>query len=130
MARWQALIAYFDHQGIPTYLTSGNDIELKQAQHIAEGAKHAKVLPLMSLNEMAYVIDGAQCCIGSDTGLAHLAALVDTPGITLYGPTNPAWIGTHGPYQQHLQGTEGWMANITPTQVIDAFQALMTRVNL
>ncbi len=125
IAHWQALIAHFDQQGMATYLTAGNETEQKQAQYIAGRSKHAKALPLMSLNEMAHVIDGAQCCIGSDTGLAHLAALVDTPGITLYGPTNPAWIGTHGTHQQHLQGTEGLMANITPTQVIDAFETLI-----
>ncbi|MBE9561825.1 MAG: lipopolysaccharide heptosyltransferase 1, partial [Proteobacteria bacterium] len=40
--------------------------------------------------------------VGVDTGLAHLAAALSVPSITLYGATQPARTGTYSNNQQHL----------------------------
>jgi heptosyltransferase-1 len=44
--------------------------------------------------------------VGVDTGLAHVAAAVGTPSVTLYGPTLPGLTGTIGERQVHLCSTE------------------------
>ncbi|MGR9087791.1 MAG: putative lipopolysaccharide heptosyltransferase III [Gammaproteobacteria bacterium] len=44
---------------------------------------------LVSLAELARIIAGAQCFIGPDTGITHLASAVRVPVIALFGPTNP-----------------------------------------
>ncbi|MCZ6460025.1 MAG: lipopolysaccharide heptosyltransferase I, partial [Gammaproteobacteria bacterium] len=42
---------------------------------------------------------GAVCC---DTGLSHLAAVLDVPSVSFYGPTSADLIGATGLNQQHL----------------------------
>jgi len=36
------------------------------------------------------------------TGLGHLAAALDVPTLSLFGPTNPGFTGAYGRAQQHL----------------------------
>lgn len=49
-----------------------------------------KILPLKgSLGEAAAVLQRAELYVGSDSGLAHLAAAVGTPPITLFAPADP-----------------------------------------
>jgi len=45
---------------------------------------------------------GAVCV---DTGLAHVAAALDVPAVTLYGATDPHLIGATGSRARHLQTT-------------------------
>jgi heptosyltransferase-1 len=40
--------------------------------------------------------------VGVDSGLAHLAAAVGTPAVTLYGPTRTELTGALGPRQLNL----------------------------
>ena len=46
--------------------------------------------------------EGAVCV---DTGLAHVAAALDVPTVTLYGATDPALIGATGKRARHLQAS-------------------------
>lgn len=48
-----------------------------------------------SLKELAFLMKGASCFVGGDTGPMHLAAAVQTPVVALFGPTDP---GRNGPY--------------------------------
>jgi heptosyltransferase-1 len=60
------------------------------------------VLPKLNLAGVAKVIAGARACVAVDTGLGHLAAALDVPTISLYGPTLPGKIGAYGKGQIHL----------------------------
>jgi len=60
------------------------------------------VLPRLSLSGMAAELAGATACVAVDTGLGHLAAALDVPTISLFGPTNPGYTGAWGPRQIHL----------------------------
>ena len=51
------------------------------------------------------VIAGASACVAVDTGLGHLAAALDVPSISLYGPTLPGRVGAYGRGQVHLCAT-------------------------
>ena len=72
----------------------------------------------MPLDQVAFILDKAKFAICSDTGLAHLSALTDTPSLTLYGPTNTSLIGTKGENQYHLSGDEKQIDNITVETVL------------
>jgi heptosyltransferase-1 len=48
-----------------------------------------------TLKELVFLMKGASCFVGGDTGPMHLAAAVQTPVVALFGPTDP---GRNGPY--------------------------------
>jgi heptosyltransferase-1 len=60
----------------------------------------------------------AKFSVCSDTGLAHLSALVGTPSLTLYGPTDTRLIGTEGINQLHVVGTNNNINSISIEDVI------------
>jgi heptosyltransferase-1 len=103
---WRALIAKADAAGWDVALTSGSEKERARCQQIAEGLGNALVLPRHSLSEMAAILRQSQGAICMDTGLAHVAAALDVPTLTLYGPTDPNLIGATGTNARHLWATE------------------------
>ena len=100
---WQALAARAAQAGRRVLLPWGGDTERARAERIAAVAPQAMdVLPRLSLGELAGVLGGVRAVVGVDTGLAHLAAALGVPSVTLYGPTRPDRTGTYGPGQVHL----------------------------
>src|SRR5690606_24901558 len=69
--------------------------------------KHVRVLPHLNLSQLAGVMQRSAGAVCNDTGLAHIAAALDVPTVTLYGPTDPALIGATGRYSQHMT-TQGF----------------------
>lgn len=60
------------------------------------------MLPKLNLAGVAKVLAQAQACVAVDTGLGHLAAALDVPTISLFGPTNPGLTGAYGKAQIHM----------------------------
>ena len=116
---WQQLILCLEDKGIVVLLPSGNLEELERAKEICSASEKAQAIDLMSLNEIAYMVQHADFCICSDTGLAHLSALIGTPSITLYGPTKTSLIGTTGINQNHLIGDNEDINQILVSDVIN-----------
>src|SRR5690606_31543083 len=80
----------------------GNDTERERAERIASGLPGAVVLPRLPLAGIAARLASASACVAVDTGLGHLAAALDVPTLSLFGPTHPGLTGAWGPRQQHL----------------------------
>ena len=99
---WQQLCAQVNAAGCRVLLPWGNDVERERAQRIAATARDAEILPRMNLTGLANVIATSVAVVAVDTGLGHLTAALDVPAISLYGPTDPAEIGTYGLHQTHL----------------------------
>jgi ADP-heptose:LPS heptosyltransferase len=53
-------------------------------------AGHTTVAGLVAL------IQRATICVTNDSGSMHVAVAVDTPVVSIFGPTNPVWIGPYG----------------------------------
>lgn len=104
-ACWRELAEQMSAQGWAVRLPWGNDSEKARAERIAAGIEHAAVLPKLNLAGVAKVIAGASACVAVDTGLGHLAAALDVPSISLYGPTLPGRVGAYGRSQIHLCAT-------------------------
>ena len=85
------------------YLPWGNQTERERAKQIAATCANAHVLPQMTLNQLASVLAHAAGVVGVDSGLIHLAAALNVPGITIYGSTSAELTGTLGPRQRCLQ---------------------------
>ncbi|MCU1718347.1 lipopolysaccharide heptosyltransferase I [Pseudomonas sp. 5P_3.1_Bac2] len=99
---WHELAQVMAAQGWGIRLPWGSEAEKARAERIAAGIEKAAVLPKLNLAGMAKVIAGARACVAVDTGLGHLAAALDVPSISLYGPTLPGRVGAYGRAQIHL----------------------------
>jgi heptosyltransferase-1 len=101
---WRQLAERMIGQGLEVHLPWGNPAEKARAERIAEGLDKAVVLPKLNLAGVANVLASAQGCVAVDTGLGHLAAALDVPTLSLFGPTNPGLTGAYGKSQVHLAG--------------------------
>lgn len=99
---WRTLAERMDALGWSVRLPWGNASEKARAERIVAGLSHAMVLPKLNLAAVAKVIAGARACVAVDTGLGHLAAALDVPCISMYGPTLPGKVGAYGRSQIHL----------------------------
>ena len=104
-ASWRELAERMSAQGWAIRLPWGNPAEQARAERLAAGLDNAAVLPRLNLAGVAKVIAGASACVAVDTGLGHLAAALDVPSISLYGPTLPGRVGAYGRSQIHLCAT-------------------------
>jgi ADP-heptose:LPS heptosyltransferase len=94
-AKYAALIGQLDR---PVVLLEGPD-EAGVADEILQHAAEPKprVLRLKGpLGDAAAVLERASVYIGSDSGLAHLAASVGTPPVTIFAPADPDRVSPFG----------------------------------
>jgi heptosyltransferase-1 len=140
---WQQLCGHVAGTDCHIVLPWGNAIERARAERIAAAANaiapdRATVLPRSSLHELAGVIATSVAVVSVDTGLGHLTAALDVPAVSLYGPTDPAAIGTYGSFQIHLSARQqpplaatgvepAIMAPLTPSIVWRALAPLLSR---
>ena len=101
-AYWIRLARLTNAAGFRVSLPWGNAAERADAQMIADACADAEVLPQLTLTGLAGVLASACAVVGVDTGLAHLAAALSVPTLTLYGATHPDLTGTCGQAQAHL----------------------------
>ena len=102
-AYWCKLAKLMTAAGYPIKLPWGNEAERARAQRIAAVDTNIEVLPKLNLMGVAQVLAGSKAVIAVDTGLGHMAAALDVPTISLYGPTDPVKIGTRGASQIHVK---------------------------
>ena len=68
----------------------GVTAEILNSRDIARSQSSPKIVRLNGpLGETAALLERAQLYVGSDSGLAHLAAAVGTPAVTLFAPADP-----------------------------------------
>ncbi|WP_191489839.1 lipopolysaccharide heptosyltransferase I [Pseudomonas sp. FEN] len=101
-AYWRELAVRLGPLGVQVKLPWGNAEEKARSERIARNLKHVLVLPKLNLAGVAKVLVNATACVAVDTGLGHLAAALDVPTLSLFGPTNPILTGAYGRSQIHL----------------------------
>ena len=101
-AYWCKLASKVNDDGFKVLLPWGNAREKKRAERIAESTANAEVLPRLELAGVASVLAHASAAVAVDTGLGHLTAALETPAVSLYGPTSPNLVGAYGTSQIHL----------------------------
>lgn len=102
-AYWQSLILFARQEQKKVLLPWGNDEERARAERLARLTQHVEVLPKLDLSAMTRVLAGAECVVGVDTGLTHLAAALHRPVVAIYGATEPGLTGVIGPKALVLQ---------------------------
>jgi heptosyltransferase-3 len=95
-------------------------------------AQRLSNLPLLQL---AALLARAGLFVGNDSGVTHLSALVGTPTLALFGPTNPAIWSPRGPRVQvvwHGPAQAGAashpMADLSVDEVFTAAQSLLRQI--
>jgi heptosyltransferase-1 len=99
---WTELAHYAAAAGYRIKIGGGNAVEVARANRIAQQVPAVDVHPYLSIGGMATLLAGATGAVAVDTGFGHLAAALDIPTVSLYGPTDPISIGTLGKSQTHL----------------------------
>ncbi|WP_392562958.1 lipopolysaccharide heptosyltransferase RfaC [Orbus sturtevantii] len=118
-SEWRTLIKLIAPTGYKIKLPWGSNHEYERSVRLAKEFSHVEVLPKSSLAEIATILAGAKAIVSVDTGLSHLAAALDRPNITLYGPTDPQLIGGYGQNQNSFISAQKSMQTILATDVYD-----------
>ena len=98
---WLELAGMLSMQGSRCLLPWGNEAEHQRAMRLASGTG-AQVLPRLSLTDLMNVILHAQGFVSVESGIGHLATVLDVPGIMLHGPTDPGYSGILGKSCLHI----------------------------
>ena len=101
-AYWRRLAELATAHGWRVDILSGSPAERRTAHAIAEGIEGTGVHAALPLDDLAHVLAGARAVVSVDTGPGHLAAAVGTPGVSIYGSTDPARTGIRGASHVHL----------------------------
>ncbi|MGK0501170.1 MAG: heptosyltransferase-1 [Oceanicoccus sp.] len=99
---WHQLIMLAEQAGYSVVLPCGNDEELARAKRLAAAHEKTIALPKLPLSQIATIMDKAAGAVSCDTGLCHLAGLLDLPSVSFYGATSEKLIGATGRNQQHI----------------------------
>jgi heptosyltransferase I len=97
---WNWLMELATASGYHVKIASGDAKEFARAQRIAASHAQAEVLPRLEIAQMAKMLSQAAGVVAVDTGFAHLAAALNVPLVSLYGPTNGKLTGTLGACSQ------------------------------
>jgi len=100
---WAVLTVMAEEAGYQARLPWHTPEERRHAETIIRHAGCGELLPRMDLNDLKNTLACASGVAGVDTGLAHLAAALNTPAVTLYGPTGEELTGAVGAHQQNLE---------------------------
>ena len=97
--RYADVAAYLGRRwGIPTLVAwAGQRMRLWAEQIVARACGHAIAAPALTLQELGALINRTRLFVGSDSGPLHIAAALDVPTVSMYGPTLP---DRNGPYRQ------------------------------
>ena len=100
---WKELIRLLSQQGIRCLLPWGNEGERLRALRLqVAGNGKAEVLPRLTLVELVGVLLKARAFVSVETGIGHLATILDVPGVMLHGPTDPDYSGILGKACKHI----------------------------
>lgn len=119
---WHQLIKQIADMGLSIKLPWGTHLEQQRAQRLADGLPYVEVLPKLSLEQIAQVLVGAKAVVSVDTGLSHMAAALDRPNITLYGPTDPGLIGGYGKNQVVCRSSTQDLQDLNAAEVMCLLQ--------
>lgn len=101
-AYWATLARLAADDGYAVHLPAHGVEERRRAAAIVESAGAGTILSPASLSDIAGRLGHAAGAVAVDTGLAHVAAALGVPTVTLFGPTDPALSGARGDNQQNL----------------------------
>lgn len=126
---WDKLLQLTSNNGYQIRLLWGTKSEYERSIRLSQNHINVKVLPKLSLNDIAQQLINARAIISIDTGLSHLANALQCPNLTLFGPTNPNLIGEYNNiYQQYIRAFNGNMSYIEVQCVWLKFKRMISSI--
>jgi ADP-heptose:LPS heptosyltransferase len=80
---------------------------------------------MTDLLQASAVLQRATLFIGNDSGLGHMAAAVDTPTVTVFGPGDPLRYHPWHPQARWVQSPSGRIEDVSVDAVIEQIRTLM-----
>lgn len=124
-ANWIALGKHLAELGYQIVLPWGNPAEKVISTELANSIPSAFVPRAFSIEEAYSVIAGAALTVGVDTGLTHLAAVLNKPTIELYCDS-PLW-KTEGYWSEHIRNLGDMQSPPHKEEVINAAVSLLKK---
>lgn len=142
---WEELAKWIVDSGGSVALLGGESdaVPTRVIEEAVEAPAHVRNLAgRTSLRQLAAVIGRCDMMVSGDTGPLHVATLIGTPTVSVYGPTSPRRTGPYG--RGHLvlykelpcspcnrrptcNGRVDCMKQITPEDVIDAVTQVLAK---
>jgi ADP-heptose:LPS heptosyltransferase len=83
------------HSGRAVVL-AGSTGEQSRCQAVADACPGARNLAgQTTLSQLAALLQRAAICVTNDSGSMHLAVALERPVVSIFGPTDPVWIGPY-----------------------------------
>ncbi len=101
--RWRALFARIRKE-YPAYniILTGTPSQQAFVEEVAAAQEGVIIRTDLSMHELAYVIDNATLYIGIDTGVTHLAGLLQQKSLVIRHCADPTWKPTYNPHARVL----------------------------
>lgn len=125
---WIALAKMAAQKNYTVFLPWSNEAEHKRVNNIAERCNNVKILPKANLTTMATIIKHAKGIVAVDTGLGHLAAALEIPMVSLYGPTDPKLAGSYSHFAKHLSSENKTLLYNIPVSLV--WKTLLQQIEL
>lgn len=90
--KWRAVAEWFGGRSTDV-VWSGGDQEQAVVQQVDPHQRYRSYAGRLELNQLWHLISNASIFISPDTGVAHLARLIGTPSVTLFGPGSASLFG-------------------------------------
>jgi heptosyltransferase-1 len=122
-AHWVALGQDLASRGFQMVFPWGNAAEKSVSESLASQIPNALVPPAFTIEDAFSVITGAALTVGVDTGLTHLAAVLDRPTVEIYCDS-PRW-KTEGYWSHRIANVGDIQSPPTVKEVLDASLSLL-----
>jgi len=109
--------------------------EHERAKWIAARSSNARLLPVMSLNDVKALISKADVILGNDTGPTHMAWALNRPSVTILGctsvtriPENPKNLAVTSKMcvnPSKIDKLDVSINEIPPYEIVEAVQSLL-----
>lgn len=84
---WQEIALGLQESGTLPVFSWGNSEEQKMAQRLASGSNGFALPERLNMSALCSLLGAARAVVGPDTGLLHLAAALERPTVTFWGPS-------------------------------------------
>jgi len=105
-ASYAELTGQLRERGCEPLLIGGpEDLAMAEAVQALAGSRVASTVGRDRAHMLPRLLARLGCLVSSDTGVAHLAAALGVPTITLFGPTDPHLSAPRGPRVRSIEGS-------------------------